>query len=106
MPIADIPSSFDHLVRTRLHRRKHVDAERFGRLQIDVELDFGGLLDRQVGGFFALENPAGIIAGQAVCLLIGSSGLGFRQEFKPLMPGVLMSDKIRMSDTPVASVMR
>jgi hypothetical protein len=51
-----------------LHCRRHVEAKRLSRLQIDVKLDFGGLLDRQVGGFFALENPAGIIARQAVCL--------------------------------------
>src|SRR5262245_47511096 len=59
---------FDHLIRTRLHRRRHVDAERLGCLQIDVELYFGGLLDRQVGGFFALENPTDVIAREAVCL--------------------------------------
>ena len=68
VPIADIGTLFDHLVGARLHCRRHVEAERLGRLQIDVELDFGGLLDRQVGGFLALENPAGIIARQAVCL--------------------------------------
>jgi hypothetical protein len=48
-----------------LHCRRHVEAERLGRLQIDVELDFGGLLDRQVAGFLALEKPPGIIDRQA-----------------------------------------
>ena len=66
-PKADIGRLFDH-VGARLHCCRHVEAERLGRLQIDVELDFAGLLNRQVGGFFALENPAGIIARQAVCL--------------------------------------
>ena len=46
VPIADIGTLFDHLVGARLHCRRHVEAERLGRLQIDVELDFGGLLDR------------------------------------------------------------
>ena len=60
MPIADIGTLFDHLVDARLHCRRHVEAERLGRLQIDVKLDFGGLLDRQVGGLVAFEDPAGI----------------------------------------------
>ena len=47
---------------------RDVDAERLGGLQVDVQLDFGDLLDRQVGRLFALENPAGIDAGQAVCV--------------------------------------
>ncbi len=68
VPIADIGTLFDHLVGARLHCRRHVEAERLSRLQIDVEPDFGGLLDRQVARFFALENPAGINARQAVCL--------------------------------------
>src|SRR5262245_33320611 len=58
----------DHLVRASLHRWRHVDTECLGRLQIDVELDFGCLLDWQVGGFFALENPTDVIAREAVCL--------------------------------------
>ena len=32
VPKADIGTLFDHLVRTRLHRRRHVEAERLGRL--------------------------------------------------------------------------
>ena len=32
VPKADIGTLFDHLVRTRLHRRRHVKAERLGRL--------------------------------------------------------------------------
>jgi hypothetical protein len=42
------------------------DAQRLGRLQIDVQLDFRGLLNRQFGGPVALENPPGIDAGQPV----------------------------------------
>jgi hypothetical protein len=44
--IADIGKLFDHVVGARLHRRRHAEFERLGRLQIDIELDFGGLLDR------------------------------------------------------------
>ena len=32
-------------------------------LEVDVQLDFSCLLDRQVGGLFTLEDAAGIDAG-------------------------------------------
>ena len=58
--------SFEQLVGAAGQRQRDSDAKRLGGLQVDVHLDFsGGLLDRQVGRFVALENPAGIIAGQA-----------------------------------------
>jgi putative ABC transport system substrate-binding protein len=47
--------------------------KRLGGLQVDVQLDFGGQLDRQVGGLVTLENPASIVAGQAVCVRNGRS---------------------------------
>jgi hypothetical protein len=52
----------DHLVGTAKQREREGDAERLGRLQVDDELDFGWLLDRQVGRLVALENPADIRA--------------------------------------------
>jgi hypothetical protein len=39
---------------------------RLGCLEVDVQLDFGGLLHRQAGGLFTLENAADIDARQAV----------------------------------------
>ena len=44
------------------HARRDGDAERLRGVQIDHELEFGRLHDRQVGGFGALENPAGVDA--------------------------------------------
>src|SRR5882724_3700653 len=41
-------------------------AKCLGRLKIDGQFDFGGLLDRQIGWFLALENPAGIKTGDAM----------------------------------------
>jgi len=38
----------NHLVGAREQRRRNGDAERPGRLQVDDELEFGRLLDRQV----------------------------------------------------------
>ena len=46
VPKADINNLFDHLIRTRLHRRRHVDAERLGRREIDDKLELGRLLNR------------------------------------------------------------
>jgi hypothetical protein len=41
-------------------------------LEVDDQLDFCFLLDRQVGGLVTLENPAGIVAGKAVCVRSGA----------------------------------
>src|SRR5438477_336733 len=49
-------------------RERESDAERLGGLEVDVELDLCGLQDRQIGWFFALENSAGVAAGQAVAI--------------------------------------
>src|SRR5215475_12816564 len=60
-----IPSARLHAL---AHCRGHVEAERLGCLQIDVALDFSGLLDWQVGRSFAIKNPANVISREAVCL--------------------------------------
>ena len=39
-------------------------AERRGGLQVDDQLDFSNLLDRQVGGLLALEDTAGVDASR------------------------------------------
>jgi hypothetical protein len=44
----------NHLVSTRQQHRRHGDAECPGRLQVDDELEFGRLHDRQVRRFLAL----------------------------------------------------
>jgi hypothetical protein len=54
---------FDRLVGATEQRERECDAERLGGLQVDVQLDFSCLLDRQVGGLFTLEDAAGIDAG-------------------------------------------
>jgi hypothetical protein len=57
---------FDHLVGAPDQRVGNVDAERLAGLQVDDQFDLGCLLDRQVGGFVAFENPTGIDAGNVV----------------------------------------
>src|SRR5262249_29031156 len=53
-------ASFDHHVGAREQRRRDLKAERPGRLQVDDELEFRRLQDRQVGGLGALEDLTGV----------------------------------------------
>jgi hypothetical protein len=53
---------FYDLVSAGEQRRRHLDAEQLGGSEINDQFGFGGLLDWQIGGLFALENPGGIDA--------------------------------------------
>ena len=50
-------SSFDHLIGAGKQTGGYRDAERLGGLKIDYKLDSFNLLDRQIGGLVALEDP-------------------------------------------------
>ena len=52
--------SFDHLVGAGKQRRRDVEAERLGGVEVDEQLDFRGLLDRQVRRLLALEDLSGV----------------------------------------------
>src|SRR5260370_31220852 len=45
-----MPSLFDHFVGELLKLQRHIEAERFGRLEIYYQLEFRRLPDRQIGG--------------------------------------------------------
>ena len=54
--------SFDHLIGGIQEPFRNRQTECLSGPEIDVQLDFSGLLHRQVGGLVALENPACIDA--------------------------------------------
>src|SRR5215472_6385678 len=51
----------DHLIRPRQQRPRNRQAERFGRLEVDHQLELGWLLDRQIGGLGALEDLVDVV---------------------------------------------
>src|SRR6266436_3978726 len=48
--------SLNHLIRPPQQRRRDRQAERLGRLEVDDQLELGGLLDGQVAWLCALED--------------------------------------------------
>src|SRR5258708_384345 len=48
--------SFDHLVSGGQQRRRNFQAKRFRGLEVDCEVEFGRLLEREFGGIGAVEN--------------------------------------------------
>src|SRR5437867_1784425 len=78
----------DYLIRTKEHCRRDRQPERLGGLKVDHQFELRGLLDGEVGGFGALENPideAGRLAVEVqVVDAIGdeAAGLGARAEIK------------------------
>jgi len=56
---------FDDLVGAGENRWRHGEAELLGGLEVDHQLEGRRLLDRQIGGLLALENPSGVNASLA-----------------------------------------
>src|SRR5215813_5882132 len=60
--------SLDHLVGEREQPVRNLEAERLGGLEVDRQLEFGRLLDRQFSGFRTLKNFARVDAALAISI--------------------------------------
>src|SRR5215831_475200 len=59
-------TSFDHLVGAHQQCSRYREPERLGGLEIDDQLDLGGLLHRQITRLFAFENSPDVNANLPV----------------------------------------
>ena len=61
--------------------QRHLEAERPSRLQVDDELEFGRLQDRQIGGLRTLEDLTGVGADLTIHVrtigIVGHQSAGF-----------------------------
>src|SRR5262245_33427930 len=80
--------SFDHLVGDGEQPRREAEAKCPGGVEVDHELELDRLHDREVGGLLALENPAGVHAGLAICIGDTCSVAHQTADLGSLAPGV------------------
>ena len=66
VPVVSNLESLEHLIRPRQHVRRNCQADLLGGFQIDDELKFRRLLDRQVGWLCSFENLVDIDGGAPV----------------------------------------
>src|SRR5262249_43381829 len=67
---------------------RKAEAECPGGVEVDHELEFDRLHDRQVGGLLALENPAGVYAGLAICVTKARSVAHQAADLGSVAPGI------------------
>jgi hypothetical protein len=61
----DSDALFDQLIGAAAQGQRYRQTECCGALEVDEQVYPGDLLDRQVGGLLAFENPADVEAGNA-----------------------------------------
>src|SRR5262245_21418323 len=81
-------TSFDHLVGDGEQPGRKAEAEYLGGVEVDHELELGRLHDRQIGGLLALENPASVDTGLAICVGKARSVAHQTASFHILAPGI------------------
>jgi hypothetical protein len=63
---------FNDLIRPRQQRRRDCEAEGLGGLEIDDEIELGGLLDRQATRLAAFENLVDVLRRSTQLILVAS----------------------------------
>src|SRR2546425_794042 len=81
-------SLFNHVVGNGEQPWRKAQTECLGSVEVDHQLEFGRLHDRKVGGLLALENPAGVNAGQATRVRKTRTVAHQAASFGSLTPGI------------------
>ena len=66
--VTALAASLNHLIRAQQHRLRDREAERPGGLEVEHELELGGLNDRNIFRLGALEDRTDVDAGLSVCV--------------------------------------
>ena len=101
-------SLFDHPVRANEQGVRDLDAERFGRLEIDHHLEFGRLFDRDVRGLRAAEELGELTGGEIPNDLSKARSLPGKATlfrcFRPLIDGRQAQHRDPLHDDPAVGV--
>src|SRR5215469_16835659 len=77
-------SLFNHLVSDAKQSRREAEAECLGGFEVDYQLEFGWLLDRQIGWLGAFENaidvPCRVAEFFGAIISIGNQAARFRKK--------------------------
>lgn len=65
-PAAQQAALFDYFIGAREKGRRNRNAKRFGSLEVDRQIEFRGLHDRQIGRLFAFQNASCVRTGFSI----------------------------------------
>jgi hypothetical protein len=80
---------FDHLICGGEQIGRHSDSKCLGGLGVDDQLDFGGLLHRQIGRLLAVEDAAGVNADLTQGPRFAAAQQSASKQPKPLLRAIL-----------------
>ena len=100
---------FNNLISAGKERRRHCEAERLGRLEVDHQLEFGRALHRKIGGLLALKDTIDVASRAPVLVgivdpLTNQTAPGDEDAFEvdrgQLVPDGKRDDQIAMNFLP------